>query len=304
MNATIRDLIFGTGDPFAFGQRERGEILATYRGPGRDMALDAAERAGLIASEQRLFSGSAATGFDELVDAATPTRALMSGTTGAAQATAGNAAAHQYANPVYGGLHAQQLMRETGFRPPMLAPGGAQPAVVVPVSAAPDLAGDAVILAQAPAAAEAPVAAAADDVAKQVVDAEQRALAALQRLGELPREGQVRALQGAIDATAEHGGDTYDVLARTLVDRPLEVAAPALERSIDDTLRTMRTVADDAAKVAAPVVDDVAKVTAVASKPVAAAVRPAVIAGGDDVARGLMSFSDHIDDALRLLTKI
>ena len=341
MEARTRDLLFGNGRgadgmrgvfaPSSEPVRFR-DLIGTIRSEG---AADWMQRRGIINAEHRAGS-AAASGADELVDLAggSATRGLA----GAAGATAGTT---QYANPIYHGLMAQQLMRDHGFVAPTAAPdggvlgGGAVADDVIVINGRHLVregnpgAGNAAIYrpvaeAASQTAADAPIAAAADDVAAHVAEMEQRMLAGLQRLGELPQESKIPVLTRAVDATAAHGGDTYDVLARTLLERPLDDAVVAFERSLDDAAKVVAPVVDDAAKVVAPVVDDAAKVAApvvadavadvvttavpqvveAAVPKVIAAAQPRLIAvGGDDALRGVMSFSAGIDDTLRLLAK-
>ncbi len=316
MEARTRDLLFGNrgadgmrgvfapaSEPVKFR-----DLLGTIRS---DKAAGWMESRGIIGAEHRAGS-AAASGADELVDlAGTTTRGLVGATSGA---TAGT---QQYANPIYNGLYAQSLMNEHGFVAPTAAPEG----MVVGGGMADDVR---LVAAAADPVADAPIAAAADDVATHVAAMEQRLVAALQRLGELPQDSKIPVLSRAVDATAAHGGDSYDVLARTLLERPLDDAVVAFERSLDDVGKVVAPIIDDAAKVAAPVVDDAAKAVApvaadlvadVVSKAVPqvvesavpkviAAAQPRLLAvGGDDALRGVMSFSAGIDDTLRLLAK-
>lgn len=282
MEARTRDLIFGTGRGAdgmrgVFAPRGDGgvvkasDLAATYRGPGADRILGWAEQRNLITTEQRAGNAAAATAVEEI--AGTTTRGL-------AGATAAAAGTQQYANPIYNGLMAQKLMREHGFVAPTAAPDGivlgggvaedirlvtaaAEPAVAPAAAAA---AGD---------AAAAPISAAADDVAAHVADLEQRLLTGLQRLGELPQDAKLPVLTRAVDATAQHGGDSYDVLARTLLERPLDDAVVAFERSLDDAARIVAPAIDDAAHAAAPVAAEVAaKVAAPVAETVAVKAAP------------------------------
>lgn len=295
------------------------DLIGTVRS---DKAAGWLERRGVITAEQR--AGNAAAGaVDEIADVA------GGATRGLAGASAAAAGTQQYANPIYNGLMAQSLMREHGFVAPTAAPDG----IILGGGAADDVRLVAAPATAAPAAtaADAPIAAAADDVAAHVAAMEQRMLGALQRLGELPQNAKIPALTRAVDATAAHGGDTYDVLARTLLERPLDDAVVAFERSLDDAAKVVAPLVDDAAtaaptaaKVVAPVVDDAAKAAApvvadavaeVVSKAVPqvveaavpkviAAAQPRLLAvGGDDALRGVMSFSAGIDDTLRLLAR-
>lgn len=258
------------------------ELLATMRS---EKAVDWLEQRNVITAEHRAGNGAAARAVDEIVDsAAGGTRGL----TGTAGATAGATAAGstQYANPIYNGLMAQSLMREHGFVAPTAAPDG-----VIPGGGAAD--DVRLVVAAADPVVDAPIAAAADDVATHVAGMEQRMVAALQRLGELPQDSKIPVLSRAVDATAAHGGDSYDVLARALLERPLDEAVVAFERSLDDAAKVVAPIVDDAARVVTPIADDAAKVVA-----------PRLLAtGGDDALRGVMSFSAGIDDTLRLLAK-
>jgi hypothetical protein len=281
MEARTRDLIFGTGRGAdgmrgVFAPRGDGGVVkaadlgATYRGPGADKILGWAERRNLISAEQRATNGAVVSGAEELTSSVTH---------GLAAAPSAAAGTQQYANPIYNGLMAQRLMREHGFSAPTAAPDG----LVMGGGVADDVrlvtaAAEPAVAPAATAAAgqvDAPISAAADDVAARVADLEQRMLAGLQRLGELPQDAKLPVLMRAVDATAQHGGDTYDVLARTLLDRPLEDTVVAFERSLDDAMHAVAPVVDDAAHAAAPVAAEVAaKVAAPVAETVAAKAAP------------------------------
>ncbi|MCW2922293.1 MAG: hypothetical protein JWL76_2167 [Thermoleophilia bacterium] len=275
MEARTRDLIFGTGRG-ADGMRgvftprsepvKLRDLAATYHGPGAEPALSWAERHNLITAEQRAGNGAASAGAEAISDVATGTTRGLAGATSAAAGT------QQYANPIYNGLMAQSLMREHGFVAPTAAPDG----MILGGGVADDvrLVAAAAEPAAAP-AATAPISAAADDVAAHVADLEQRMLTGLQRLGELPQDAKLPVLTRAVDATAQHGGDSYDVLARTLLDRPLDDAVVAFERSLNDAAKVVAPAIDTAAHAAAPVAAEVAaKVAAPVAETVAAKAAP------------------------------
>jgi hypothetical protein len=309
METRTQNLIFGTGRTSAdlggtfapagtVVEREKGSILSTFRGIGpkgwgKEAGLNALERTGLISSEQRAAQGPVGAAADGAVQT---TRQLGFGNTGAATAATGAAgvAAPQYANPVYGGLYAQQLMQR-GFVPPTAAPE----ALVAGGGIAEDIRPLAASAAPAAAADDAvgTVASTADEVVDGVVALEQQMIASFKRLAALPGDQKVSALARAVDTTAAagHGGDAFDVLAEALTRRPLGDAAGALDSAIDDALRAATKVApavDDVAKVATPLADDVIKSVAPVTSAVAAAVAPAA----DDVAKAAAPI---IDDVVR-----
>ena len=345
METRTRDMLFGTGRsleglrstfaPAGTEPAQRGDVLATYQGPGRERVLGFLERRGMITAEQRAANGPAASAVDELVDSAGTTRGLV-GASADASGAAGTTST-QYANPVYHGLYAQSLMQHNGFVAPTAAPAGLDAAEVRALAETADEVAPAaapIVETAAAAAPEGAIAGAADDAAARVYDLEQRLVGAMQRLAELPGEQQLPVLTRAVDATAQHGGDSYTVLSNSLLQRPMEDVIPAIERSLDDAAKLAAPVADDAAKVAAPVADDVAKaaapvvddvakvapaaadlvaeVVAKAVPQVVEAATPKVVAsagsrlllgGSDDALRGVMSFSAGVDDTLRLLAK-
>jgi hypothetical protein len=323
MDVRAQDLIFGTGRTGAdlrgtfapagtVVDGEKGSILSTFKGfgskgAGRDQGLAIFERLGLISSDQRTAQGPVGAAAEGVVET---TRQLGFGSTGVAAA----ATAPQYANPVYGGLYAQTLMREQGFVPPTAAPeglvlGGELTEDIRPLATGADDATGAVALN-------------ADEVVDGVVALEQQMIASFRRLATLPTDQKVAALARAVDTTAAagHGGDAFDVLAEALTRRPLGDAAGALDSAIDDALRTATKAApvvDDVAKVATPLADDVVKaavplvveaalpkVLDAAMPALSGAATRALVGGSDDVLRGVMPFSAGIDDTLRLLAKL
>ena len=300
METSTRQLLFGTqhaADPRGiFAPRganlpQKGDVLATFNGIGkngwgREKGLELAERAGLISSQQRAAGGPVADAATGMVE-----RAAAQGLPSAPAAAAGAAVAGevpQYANPVYNGVYAQMLMRETGFVPPTQPVQGlaaAAPEVVAaPVAAAPAAA------AAADAAPDSAIASAAADAADDIAALERRLVESFERLAALPQEQKIPALAGAVDATAAagHGGDAFDVLATSLASRPLDAAADAMHASIDDVERAALHVSDDVAHAATPLADEVAKVVAPATEALAKTVAPAAEAAApiaDDVAR-------------------
>jgi hypothetical protein len=308
MDVRTRDLLFGTGNA-SLGEAMR---IPEQRGKFADLVAGMRGREHVERAIGRPL-GTAAANARGLLGVVEPTHGLRSAAGTAAGAAAVGAAQVEYANPVYNGLYAQSLINEYGFVPPVADADAPVANVIADAPVAP--VAEATAPAATAAAGEAPtstIAATADDVATKVADLEQRMLGALQRLGELPSGRQVGALTHAVDATAGHGGDAYDVLARSLMDRPLDVAAPALERAIDDAAKVVAPVVDDAAKASAPVAEPVVKAVAPAAKqvakvvaPVADAVAPRIVfqAGADDALRGVKGFAAGIDDTLRLLAQ-
>lgn len=333
METRTRDLLFGTGRGAdglrgVFAPRAEPvklmDVVATVRS---ERFANALEQRGLITAEQRAGQGVAARGAEELVDLAGSTTRGLAGGAGAAAGVAATGTP-QYANPIYNGLMAQQLMRDHGFVAPTAPPdgvilaGGAADDVRL-VAATVEPAAD--VATAATSAADSPIVAAADDMAAAM---EQRLINGLQRMSEMAPEYKISALQQTVDATAAHGGDSYDVLSRAMLERPLDDVVVAFERSLDDLDALAKVpvapVVDDAVKVVAPVVDDVATaaapviadtvaevvtkavpqvVEAALPKVVAAAQPSLLLAGSDDALRGVMSFSAGIDDTLRLLAK-
>ncbi len=340
MEARTRDLIFGRGrgadglrGVFAPASKPVGwrDLVATVNS---EKAANWLEQRNIITAEQRAGNGGVLHGVDEIADVAADT--TTRGLAGAASATAG---AQEYANPIYNGLMAQSLMREHGFVAPTAAPdgmvlGGGVADDVRLVTAATEPA-VAPVAAAATSQVDAPVVAAADDAAARLAALEQRLIAGLQRLGDLPQDSKIQVLARTVDATAQHGGDSYDVLARTVLERPLDDTVVAFERSLDDAAKVVAPVLDNVVpaaapaaapiaetvvKAAAPVADDVTEAVAKAlpgaleavvprlaetmAPKVAEALAPKLLAAGsDDALRGVMSFSAGIDDTLRMLAR-
>ncbi len=356
MDMTTRQLLFGSAhasDPRGvFAPRgaqlpQKGDVLATFRGfgrngAGREKGLEIAERLGMISAEQRAAGGPVAD-----AASATVARGNVQGMAAApAAATAAGAAVAgevpQYANPVYNGVYAQMLMRETGFVPPMEAVqglpagGAAQVIETTPVAAAP-------IVAEA--APEGAIASAAADAAEQLAAQERRLLESFDRIAHLPQEQKLPALATAVDATAAagHGDDAFTVLATSLASRPPGASADAIHATVDDLERAAVRVADDVVHAATPLADEVAKVVAPASEALAKSAAPVaddvmrvveaavpkvveaavpkvveaaipalahaggtrslLAAGAADALHGVMPFAAGVDDTLRLLAR-
>jgi hypothetical protein len=341
MEVRTRDLLFGTGRSkehlagtfappgWTGAGGEKGSILSTFKGfgsagKGRDRVLGAFERSGMISAEQRAAGGAVGDAADG-VAAATRNLVNSGGAAAAGAASVAPQAAQQYANPVYGGLYAQMMMRDQGFVAPLAA---SEPILAladdIPAAAVAD-------------DASSTIASAADDIAADLVGLEQRWQASLERLLQLPADQQLPAVARAVDATAVagHTDDAFGVLGAALEARPLEHVAPALEHAladlahvapvvddaakvaaktaplVDDVVKAAAPLADDVAKATAPLIDDVVKAASAAVPKVVETALPAASAlasrslllGSSHALQGVMPFSAGVDDTIRLLAR-